>query len=42
MTTQIQSPNIAAGAVTVEKISVVGISEGGAGGAGSITTLQIL
>jgi hypothetical protein len=29
MTTQIQSPNIAAGAVTVEKISIVGISEGG-------------
>jgi hypothetical protein len=29
MTTQIQSPNIAAGAVTVEKISIVGISESG-------------
>ena len=29
MTTQIQSPNIASGAVTVEKISIVGISEGG-------------
>jgi hypothetical protein len=29
MTTQIQAPNIATGAVTVEKISVVGISEGG-------------